>query len=123
MPENLPDIAPTPPYIQELMHYIAEHPEEDLRVEVLAEKFFVSRTKLITDFRYATRISLHRYVIGIRIAQARIHLAQGHSVTETAQRCGFAEESTFIHMFRREVGITPGEWKKQYESGRIRGAL
>lgn len=113
IPDDLPDISPTPPYIQELMHYVVEHLEEDLRVEVLAEKFFVSRTKLITDFRAATRISLHRYVVGIRTAQARIWLAQGLSVTETAQRCGFSQESAFIHMFRRETGMTPGEWKRR----------
>lgn len=113
MPEDLPDISPTPPYIQELMHYVVEHLDEDLRVDVLAKKFFVSRTKLIADFRSATRISLHRYVIGIRTAQAKIWLARGQSVTETAQRCGFSQESAFIHMFRRETGLTPGEWKRR----------
>ena len=114
IPEDLPEAVSMPSYIQELMCYVAEHPDEDLRVNELAEKFFVSRTKLITDFRATTQISLHKYVTGIRLANAKNWLSQRMSVAEVAQRCGFSQESAFTHMFHRETGITPSEWGRRF---------
>lgn len=114
LPEDSSETISPPSYIQELMCYIAEHPDEDLHVNKLATKFFVSRTKLITDFRETTQITLHKYVTGIRLANAKNWLSRQMSVTEVAQRCGFSQESTFTHMFHRETGLTPSEWKRRH---------
>jgi len=101
------------PYIQELLRFVVDNPGENLSTQALAEKFFVSRAKLCADFRAATRISLHEYVTAIRIAHAKLWLAEDMPLSLIAERCGFSQESSFIYMFRRRTGMTPGEWRER----------
>ncbi|MBE6560195.1 MAG: helix-turn-helix domain-containing protein [Ruminococcaceae bacterium] len=98
-------------YIQQLMHYIAEHISEELSIPFLAEKYFISPSKLTADFRAATSISLHEYISGIRVNWARMWLGEGVPIPIIAQRCGFTHESSFIRMFRSVTGMTPGEYR------------
>ena len=112
VPDDLPPARHMPAYIQEMMYYIMENTGEDLNIDTLAEKFFISRSKLLRDFLAATGQSLHRYIIAIRIAHAKRWLAEGVPISIVAQRCGYSQESAFIYMFRRETGVTPGEYLK-----------
>jgi len=115
VPADLPPEADAPSYIQELMHYAVDHIGEDLGLDTMAEKFFVSRSKLNSDFHAAAHISLHEYVTAIRVSRAKIWLTEGMPLPLIAQKCGFARDSAFIHMFRRETGMTPGEWRREQE--------
>ena len=105
--------AEMPSYMQEILRYIAESPGEDMRTAALAKKFFVGRTKLTQDFLASLGVPPHEYITAIRIAQAKQWLLEGVSIDAVATRCGFAQESSFIYMFRREVGMTPGEWRRR----------
>jgi AraC-like DNA-binding protein len=106
---------PSPPYMQELLRYVVEHTEENLTLDMLSEKFFVSRSKLIHDFRTAVRMSLHEYITSIRIHRAKILLADGLPLAMIAQQCGFSNDSAFIYMFRRQTGMTPGFYRKSFD--------
>lgn len=48
----------------------------------------------------------------VRVFHARIDLARGYSITETAVRCGWATPSAFIDSFRRAVGQTPRAYQR-----------
>lgn len=109
--DNPLDHSLAPSYIQEVMHYIVEHIDEDLSGEKLAARFFVSRTKLHTDFSETTHITLHEYITGIRVARAQLLLAEDIPLSHIAEQCGFSQDSAFIYMFRRETGMTPGEYR------------
>lgn len=113
VPANTPDVQPSPPYIQEMMHYIVEHIDEDLTIDAMAEKFFCSHAKLTKDFRDATSLSLHEYVTAIRIARAKILLSTNMPLSMIAQRCGFSNESSFIRRFRQVAAMTPGEYREK----------
>ena len=39
-------------------------------------------------------------------------------VGEIARRCGFFNKSSFIRMFRRRNGISPGQYRRMIEAGR-----
>ncbi len=106
------DESPTPMYIQDLLRYVVENIHEDLTIDTLAEKFFVSRTKLTRDFRTYTLISLHEYVSALRIHQAKVLLSEDLPLSIIAERCGFARDSSFGVMFRRATGMTPGEYRR-----------
>ena len=112
VPDDLPPARHMPPYIQEMMYYIIENTGEDLSIETLSDRYFISRSKLLRDFFAATGQSMHRYIIAIRIAHAKRWLAEGVPISIVAQRCGYSQESAFIYMFRRETGVTPGEYLK-----------
>ena len=112
--DSLPPEPDTPPYIQELLLYVVDNPGEDLSTEALAKKFFVGHTKLAKDFSAAVGITLHEYVTAFLIAQSMQWMTENVPLDVISARCGFSQESSFIYMFRREVGMTPGEWRKQH---------
>ncbi len=116
VPDDLPPARNMPPYIQDMMYYIMENTGEDLNIDTLSEKYFISRSKLLRDFASATGQPLHRYIIAIRIARAKRWMTEGVPISIVAQRCGYSQESAFIYMFRRETGMTPGEFLKKNEA-------
>ena len=115
VPDDLPPAETAPQYIQDLLYYIIENTYENLSSDALAEKFFVSRSKLLRDFYTATQTPLHEYITAIRVSRAKYWLSEGMSISMVSQRCGFTHESAFIYMFRRETGMTPGEYRKNLE--------
>jgi len=107
------------PYIQNLLQYIVQHAEDDLSNEALAEKFFVSRSKLKRDFQAAVNMSLHEYVTAIRIHRAKILLTEDMPLSMVAQQCGFSADASFAYMFRRHTGMPPGEYRRRNSGGKM----
>ncbi len=111
IPEGMRRGTESASYIQRLMHYAAENLQEDLSIPALADKFFISPSKLTADFREATSISLHEYISSIRVTRAKMWLSENYPIEIIAQWCGFTHESSFIRMFKSVVGMTPGEYR------------
>ena len=60
-----------------------------------------------------------RYLASLRVNRAR-HLLETTdlSISDIAQTCGFYDHSHFVRVFRRERGVTPGEYRQQHRSRR-----
>ena len=94
-------------YVAEAMNYIGKHYSENILIEDLAKRLFVSRAKLISDFKKYNGITIKQYIQLTRINYAKLMLTSGASITETAQNCGFCDDSHFVYTFRKLVGVTP----------------
>lgn len=101
-------------YITQVLRYIEAHLGETLSLGVLAETFHIGVTKLCADFKKFTLMTVAQYIRGARIEQARRLLREGHSVLDTAMRCGYASECHFITAFRQTAGETPGQYARSY---------
>jgi len=112
IPRDLPTEADARPYMQEMMLYIVEHIDEPMTADTLARQFFISKTKLAKDFQTVTGQSVHEYVTAIRLWRAKSMIMEDIPLSVVADACGFSRDSALITMFRREVGMTPGEWRK-----------
>ncbi len=97
-------------YFGSLLKYIAENCSDKLSLGTLASTFYVSRTKLATDFNEVMGMSVGEYVLKVRIDRAKVKLYEGRTISEVAYDCGFASTSYFIQSFKKIMGITP----KQY---------
>lgn len=104
-------------YINELLQYISENLNLNLTLDELADRFFISRAKLVADFRSATGMSVKKYVTLMRVNTAMTMLRNGISVTETAENCGFCDDSHFIITFKKYMGMTPKEFSRYRRSG------
>ncbi len=113
VPEDQFGVVPVEGYLQEMMYYIVEHTEADLSMEALSRQFFVGKTKLAEDFRAVTGQKIHEYVTAIRLYRVRTLLKEGVPMEVIAAQCGFSCVSAMIRVFRREMGMTPGEWRKK----------
>ena len=118
VPEDRFGVVPAEGYLQEMMYYIVEHTEADLSMEALSRRFFVGKTKLSEDFHAVTGQKIHEYVTSIRLYRARTMLAGDYPMDVIAAQCGFSCVSSMIRVFHREVGMTPGEWRKHAAEGK-----
>ncbi len=105
-------------YIDRVVRYMAENCAEAITLESLAARFFVSRAKLVADFRQATGMTVKNYLALIRLCSAGALLSRGFSVAQTAALCGFADKSYFIACFSRYYGTTPGQYRQQRDKAK-----
>jgi AraC-like DNA-binding protein len=95
------------------MAYIHEHFTEPISREDLARHFCVNERYLTRCFHQETGITPIAYLIRYRIQQAKALLEAGQlSVTDVALATGFSDSGYFGRVFQKEVGITPGAYRR-----------
>ncbi len=108
------DQAPKgPTYIHQLLRYLAENHQKHITLEALAERYFISRAKLVADFKKSTHMTVGEFLSLIRLNNAKSLLEQGPSVKAAALACGYHDESYFIGKFAELFGTTPGKYAKR----------
>ena len=65
------------------------------------------------QFKRATGLPPHQYVIARRVERAKQLLQTGSdfSLAEVAAGAGFTDQSKFSHTFKRVVGVTPRQFR------------
>lgn len=82
-----------------------------IRVEEIAAHFSLDRRYLSRLFKQRTGKTLQEYLITVRMREACRQLALGRGVAETAGLCGYADACNFSKMFKREMGMSPTDWR------------
>jgi len=93
---------------------IEENLEKELSLATLEHKFYINRYHLCRLFKKSAGRSLHEYIIYKRISRSKKLLSEGKSVTEAGILSGFSDYSNFLRIFKRTVGLTPGQYRKMY---------
>ncbi|WP_294472012.1 DUF2200 family protein [uncultured Ruminococcus sp.] len=93
--------------------YIQEHYTQPLTVEMLAQTVHLSKSYFMCVFRKTFGMPALAYVHHVRI-EAVCELLQHstESITEIAVRCGYPSLANFNRHFQKEVGMTPGEYRR-----------
>ena len=105
-------------YIQDVLQFIAEHYTEPLDATVIAYKFLISRSKLDRDFKQFTGVTIHAFLDMCRLNQAKmlLELCPDMSVSSISTECGFTNETYFFPFFKKNVGMTPIEYRRFLET-------
>ena len=93
-----------------LIIYINENYNEDLNLDMLANKFFISKYHLSREFNRLVGTSVYRYIIQKRLVMAKQLMSTGISSTAVYQHCGFGDYSNFYRAFKSEYQISPKEY-------------
>ncbi len=101
------DTDAVPRYLVEAMKYINENYKEKVTAQKIADRLKVGRTTLMMGFRQYFGLSLHDYLLKIRIKQADILRKSGASVETAAFESGFCDAGSYIRAYRRLYGVTP----------------
>lgn len=96
--------------IYDVLEYINEHFQEDLSLDSLANRFFISKYHLSREFTKVTGSSVHRYVTQRRLITAKQMMSEGISTTSVCQQCGFGDYSSFYRAFKSTYQIGPREF-------------
>ena len=99
--------------INQIVAYINNHYNDDLILESLSSKFYLSKYYLSHKFKQFTGLSLYQFILKKRLTIARNMLMRGKSVTETYTECGFNDYSNFLKAFKQEFGEKPSQYLKK----------
>ncbi len=93
--------------------YIRRHYAEPISVDDICAAVSFSRSYVCHAFREVTGKTIVEYIRMVRCAGAHALLAEGHaSVAECARQSGFQNPSYFSRIYRREMGLSPSEHKR-----------
>lgn len=102
--------------ISSMIKYINLNLNEDLSLETLSAKFYISKYHLLREFKKYTGYTIHSYIKQKRLIMARMLLNENLKLTEICMRCGFGDYSNFIRSFKKEFGVSP----KKYSTSMIK---
>ena len=95
---------------RDLLH---EDVQRGATLDELAAASGLSRAFLARTFAQTFGSPPHRYLMALRLEQAKRALARGTSVTDACVESGFASLGTFSSSFHRRVGVSPREWQRR----------
>jgi AraC family transcriptional regulator len=112
-PERRRDGALPRGRLRAVVEHIEEHLDGGLRLEQIAAVARLSAYHFARQFKAATGLPPHQFVIARRVERARQLLQAGTdlSLAEVAAHAGFSDQSQFCHHFKRLVGVTPGQFR------------
>ena len=95
---------------------MSQNLEDDLSLQHLATKLNANPYTLLRQFKKATGVTPHAYLLNIRIERARELLQQGLNVAQVALECGFFDQSHFHRHFKAITAVTPREYQVNFQS-------
>ena len=95
------------------LSYISQHYMEEMTVDQLAERCFLSTTYFRRLFKQCTHLSPLAYLVQVRLKMAAVLLRSSRlPVTEVMEKTGFRTASSFNRQFREAYHMTPREWRQ-----------
>lgn len=98
--------------IRTCIAYIDFHLEEDINISLLAHETGYADYYLSKKFKKETGHSVKDYILSKRVERAKFLLDKTtKSVQEIGEQLRFCSQSYFAETFRRQVGMTPTEYR------------
>jgi AraC-like DNA-binding protein len=99
--------------LMRVLAYIEAHIGEPITLANLAATAGLSRMYFARQFRAATGIRPHKYVLRRRIERAQQLLtATSDALVDIALSVGFQTQAHFTTVFKKIVGNTPRQWRR-----------
>jgi AraC family transcriptional regulator len=93
--------------LKNVVEFAQDHLCDPLTLQDLASQAFLSPFHFTRQFKAATGLSPHQFLLHLRIEKAKQLIAVQWNLTEVALATGFYDQSHFIHAFKRVTGVTP----------------
>ena len=93
--------------VLEIMAYLDENLSEEIDIDLLAERFFISKYYMMRLFQKETGTTIYSYLIQKRLLKARELMNGGMRAMESCYACGFRSYSSFTRAYSKFFGTTP----------------
>ena len=101
--------------LKRVLKYVDENLTAKITLQNLAAVAGLSRMHFAAQFRAATGVRPHEYLLRRRIERAQELLKQtGVTLVDIALTVGFQSQAHFTTVFKRFVGDTPYQWRSAY---------
>jgi AraC family transcriptional regulator len=112
---NEPRRSQTPRWLTHAHDLLHDQFAEPLSVTAIAKTVDVHPVHLSRSFRKHYSSSIGDYVRSLRIEKARsLLLSTASSLAEIAAISGFCDQAHLSHVFKRYVGMTPGQYRRTF---------
>jgi AraC-like DNA-binding protein len=98
--------------ISAVLDYLEEHLTEDISIDDLSSKFYLSRYYLMHSFKEQTGYTIGGYLSTKRLLLSRRLISEGTPITEVCYSCGFKNYSTFSRAYKKSFGESPRDFRQ-----------
>ena len=102
------------PQLARVKQFLDDHPSADISLEELAVLAGLSPFYLIKQFQRTFGLPPHAYQIQARVRLAKKLIRSGDKLLDVALACGFHDQSHLNRHFKRTMGVTPGQYAKEF---------
>jgi AraC-like DNA-binding protein len=100
--------------LQLAVKYINEHITEDISIDIISDKCYISKYYLCRLFKEKIGLTIMEYVLQTRIIMAMELLQKEDTpIAEIAIKCGFSSPSYFSRVFKKQTGISAIAYKRK----------
>lgn len=104
--------------IEPAIQFIRKNFREKISVKDVAATVHLSLRQLDRRFREILKMSPQEFITKLRMKTACELLTQGkESILDIALSLGYYDQSSFTLQFRRHMGVTPLQYRKQHQAG------
>ncbi|MCI9260504.1 MULTISPECIES: AraC family transcriptional regulator [Romboutsia] len=96
--------------IEGVLNYINSNLENNLSIDTIASKFFISKYYLMRKFKSQIGSSIHNYIIQKRLILAKSLISEGLTMSNVCSKCGFNDYSSFVRAFKKVYGVSPSNY-------------
>lgn len=105
-----------PKWVEDMVDMVeTNYSDVNLNVSALAEKVDMNLAYVGRTFKQYMGVSLPDYIHTVRIRECKKLLAQGVSVKAAAEKVGYVDSKSLIRIFKKQEGITPGQYRNTPE--------
>jgi two-component system response regulator YesN len=98
--------------IDHICDYILDNFDEDLKLKVIAEKFYINNSYLSISFSSKAGIHFNDYVTMVKMARAEyLFKTTNKKIYEIGDELGYKDINYFSKLFKKYYGKTPSEYK------------
>ena len=94
---------------KDIITYINEHLTDNLDLETICQRFYLSKSQLNRRFKRVTGSTVWEYISTKRLLLAKEMLQKGEHPTHVAEQCGFNDYCTFFRAYKGRFRISPKE--------------
>jgi AraC-like DNA-binding protein len=113
-PETVSSQGLTPWQLRRVVEYLNNHLSSRIELAQLASLVGLSQSHFSRSFKAATGKSPYQWQLDARIQRAQALMIKDPFATldEVAEATGFADAAHFGRTFRKNLGVSPGAWRK-----------
>lgn len=100
--------------IHDIAAYLETHYAEDISLQDMAARFFLSREYISRRFKQEFGVNISDFLAGVRIEKAKLLLLNPQlRIARVAEMVGYQDEKYFSKVFKKQEGQTPNEYRKE----------
>jgi len=102
-------------YIIEAKQYIRSRLDEPFNLDDLSEYVHISKYYLIRNFKKSTGVTPNQFYIQSKMYEIKKAIKENRKETQVAAELSYADQAHMCKQFKKQMGITIQDYKKNYK--------